>query len=146
MDIDSALQAIYGNKQLRIDPFTYMSPVFAFTAAATQSGNIPIQADADFVLITTQYFVNVAAAAQTNATRSLFNGTLLITDTGSGKQLSNAPVPVEDLFGNGQFPFVWPQPYMFRANSNIALQVTQIETTTQSLYLAFCGIKVYVLG
>lgn len=144
--LEQILAQIYANKQIQLDPFNYVIGPFAFTAAGVLTGNINIQADSDFILMTTEYWVDVAAAAQTAATRSLFNGTVLLTDTGSGRQLMSQAVPVDNIFGNGQFPYVWQQPKMFASKSTLQVQVTQIEATTQNLYLTFSGVKVFVLG
>jgi len=143
--LETILAQIYQGKQIQTDPFTYLA-TFSFSSATTLPFNINIQADSDFIILQTMYFVNVAAASQERSTQALFNGTVLMTDTGSGRQLMDSSVPVDSLFGNGQFPYIWPSPKMLSSKSTFQVQATQIESTTQTLYLSFSGIKVFVLG
>lgn len=143
--LETIIAQIYQGKRIQLDPFTY-GISFAFTAAATLTGNINIQADSDFVILSTTYFVNVAAAAQTRSNQNLQNATVLLTDSGSGRQLMNQGVPVDSMFGNGQFPYVWPQPKLFASKSTLQVQVTQNEATTQTVFLNFQGVKIFVLG
>src|SRR5882757_7663088 len=110
--LEEILAQIYKGQKIQLDPFSYAAPVFGFTAAQTLTGNISIQADSDFIIQSGTYWVNVANAAQTRATQNLFNGTVILTDTGSGRQLMNQAVPIDSLFGNGQFPYIWQQPKM----------------------------------
>lgn len=143
-DLQSILAQLYQGKVIQLDPFTY-SQSFAFTAAATVTNNISIQADSDFICLAGTYFVNVANAAQTRSGQNLFNGTVLLTDSGAGRQLMNTGITVDSLFGSGQFPFVWPQPKMLASKSTLQIQVTQNEATTQTLFLNFHGVKVFTL-
>jgi len=144
--LEEYLAKLYPGQQIQLDPFTYAAPVFQFTAAGTLTGLISIQADSDFIIQSGCYFVNVAAAAQTRSNQNLFNGTFVLTDTGSGRQLMNQGVPVDSMFGNGQFPFIWQQPKMLLSKTSLQVQVTQIEATVQDLYLSFNGVKVFRMG
>lgn len=147
MEIEKILAQVYQNRQIQLDPYIYTTDAMVFAAAAsTVTTNINIQADSDFVIMQGAYFVNVAAAVQTRATQNLFNGTVVLTDSGSGRQLMNAPVPVDSLFGNGQFPFVWPWAKLLASKATFQVQVNQIQATAQSLYLQFIGFKIFVLG
>lgn len=143
--LETILAQLYQGRQIQTDVFTY-SAQFAFTSATTLPVNINIQADSDFIIMQSTYFVNVAAASQERSTQALFNGTVLITDTGSGRQLMDTSIAVDSMFGNGQFPYIWPNAKMLASKSTLQVQVTQLESTTQTLYLNFQGIKVFVLG
>ena len=78
------------------DLFTYQVPVFASLAilVGTATNQILIQNDSDFEWVMGVYQYDLAAAAFLNNTAPVPNSTVLIVDSGSGRQLSNAAVPV----------------------------------------------------
>lgn len=125
------------------DFFTYTPGRFtALAAAATQTQNINIQSDSDFCLQKLTYQADIAAAAQTASSRVIPLINVLLTDSGSGRQLMNNILPVTGLFGTGEIPFILPKPKWFAANSNIVVQVTNFDAAaTYNLQLMFIGFK-----
>jgi len=127
--------------------FQYQVPVFASLAAAggTVTNNLLIQADSDFEWSIGGYEFDLASAAITISTQSVPNMTILVTDSGSGRQLSNAAVPVHNLFGPLTKPFVLPITKVFKANSNIAVTATNFDAAvaTGNLRLTLTGWKIY---
>ena len=129
------------------EPFVYIA---SFTTALAVGGNqtvqIPIQADADFKILATAYQANLAGAVQTASTYQWPNVTVLLTDTGSGRQMMSAAVPITSLFGTGQEPFIWPTPKIMAARSNLQVQViSQEAAVTPLITLSFFGVKMYPL-
>lgn len=119
-----------------------------FVAAGVTSApvNTPIDASAMFLWTATSYNANSLNAAQTAATRVYPNCTVLIIDTGSGRQLMDNPVPVPSLAGDGQFPFILPEPRWIAANSTIQCVYTNFDVAAGfNIRLAFHGYKVYKL-
>ncbi len=119
--------------------FTYIQNV-SFTANETQSFTIQMQADAHFMLVTT------TAAAQTAAGAALTipdGGSLIqLRDTSGQRLLSSGPVPLANLFGTAQRPFVLPYTHIFRAGGGITIDATGTTGAAQTLRLAFQGYKV----
>lgn len=119
-----------------------------FLAAATTSApvNTPIDASAMFLWTSTTFFANTANASTTASARLYPNVAVMITDTGSGRQLMDNPVPIPEIAGDGQFPYVLPEPRLIAANSTIACVYTNLDPATGfNIRLAFNGYKIYKL-
>lgn len=136
-------QAATGAK-IYTDFYVY-SAVFAalaFGASATQ--NITVQADSDFILQKLTYQADIAAGNVTDSSRIIPLVTVLITDSGSGRQIMDRAIPVATFFGTGNLPFILPNPKVFKARANITIQATNYSAgTTYNLYLSLIGIKTF---
>ena len=116
----------------------------ALAPGAVANGNIQIQADSDFEWIKSTYQADIAAAAYLSGTRPIPNVTVNIIDGGTSRNLFNAPVPVSSIFGTGELPFILNPPWIFKANSNIQIQVQNFDAaTTYNVRLAFVGAKIF---
>jgi len=131
------------------EPFVYTTRTTAGTplaAGAVQQSIIQIQADADFKIMAAAYEADIAAATQTAATRVVPNVTVLLTDTGNGRQLMDNPVVIPSLFGTGELPFIWPVPKIMAARSTLQVQFTNFDAAAAyNVRLSFIGIKLYPL-
>lgn len=126
------------------DFFIYSTGRFSIANGASSTQNIAIQADADFEVMKLTFSSDVAGAAQTIAGGAIPNATVLVTDSGSGRQLMNVAVPLIALFGNGFQPFILPTPRVFAARSNIQIVVTSTEAAnTNNISLNFIGNKIF---
>jgi hypothetical protein len=116
------------------EPFTYQVTFEALTGLnPTATGNIQIQADAEFAIIQTTYqFIQTTqpwtlavqlAAPPPFQAKAEPNLSVLITDTGSGRQFSNQPVPVISNFGDAKLPYIWPVPRLIAASAVLNFQV-----------------------
>lgn len=142
---DRAEQALRDSQVVR-DPFTYTTTFAALAAAANATNNINIQADSDFLILATTYHANVANAGQTVSTFTYPLATVLLTDSGSGRQFMDSDVSIPDMFGNGQFPFVWPQPKLMAARSTLVVKATNYDAAqAYNLRLNFHGVKLFRL-
>ncbi len=122
----------------------YSTTFASLAAGGSTTNNISIQADSDFDLLATTYEANIAGAAQTSGTFIYPNITILLTDSGSGRQLMDSAIAVTSFFGNGQFPFILPIPKRFAARSNIVVQASSFEAAdTKNLRLSFIGQKIF---
>lgn len=135
-------------------PFKIYKDFFVYTPGVynniglglSVTNTIFIQADSDFEWQKATFLaVNVNAQTTAN-TRVIPNMTVLITDTGSGRQLMNSGVPISTLFGEADNPFILPEPKLFTAKSTIQIQVTNFDATaaTVQLYLCLIGRKILV--
>lgn len=134
-------------KQFIEDLFVYELDFAALANGDSATSNIQIQADSNFKWIKAACEANLAAAAQTDSSRVIPLVSILITDTGSGRQLMSAAVPIANMFGTGLIPFILPVPRIFNARSNIAVTVANYSAaTTYNLRLSFIGTKMFELG
>ena len=129
------------------DWFVYNADFLALAPAVVANQNIQIQADSDFKLIKLAMAADIAGAAQTESNMPMPNATLMILDTGSGRQLFSNPIPLNAIFGSGRLPFILPVPRIFKARSNISLTVASFEAVNiNNIRLAFIGNKIFQLG
>ena len=131
----------YRGKSFIYVPFTYQIAFANLLPGATIAGQVIFQNDADFVLLAHAYYA-FTANAPTVSGRPYPNMSVLLNDSGSGKNLSSVAVPVPAWFGDGQFPFVLPAPYLWAKKSvmNITLQNND-GATAYVLNLSFIGVK-----
>lgn len=126
------------------DFFVYGSNFLSIAAGATQTNTIAIQADSDFELLKLAYSSDLNAGVQTESTRTIPQCTLIILDTGSGRQLMNQGIDLTTIFGDARQPFILPLPKKFRANTALSLALTNYSAAqTYNVRLALIGAKVY---
>lgn len=130
------------DKYVAKDFFTYGIAITSSLAPAAQApANFTLNADSDFL------WQKASIASVTGGfLDQLPNLTILITDTATGRQLSNVALPVANSFGSGQLPFILPQPKVFQARSSVQVTVVNIDgaTTYTSIYLSFIGTKLFL--
>lgn len=107
---------------------------------------VPIQSDAHFICVMSEYDNSLAAATNNNGLAGLIGGgaLVLLTDASAQRQLASAAVPVNTLFGTAQRPFVWPFTHLFRANGGITVNITgtSVAGAGQVVRLIFSGFKI----
>lgn len=135
------------NVQFIEDYFVYQLDFTGLAGGTTGNGSIQVQADSDFKWIKATHESNIANAVQTDSTRVIPLVTINLTDTGSGRQLMSAPVPIENIYGTGLLPFLLPVPRIFRARSTISVTVSNFTAaTTYNIRLSFIGTKLFKMG
>ncbi len=126
------------------DFFTYSTGRVAVAQGVSVVTNISIQADADFEILKLTGYADIAGGAETYNTRVIPNALILITDTGSGRQLMNLAVPFFTLFGSGESPFILPTPRLISARSNLQIQFTSFEAVNaNNICIDFVGNKIF---
>ena len=128
----------------RRDFFAYTLTFAALLAGTAAQGAIQIQSDSDFELTKFTMFADIAAGAETEATRVLPLVTIQITDTGTGRSLFSSPLPIPAIFGDGRIPFILPVPKIFSANASVAVQVGNFAAATDyNLRILLIGAKIF---
>jgi hypothetical protein len=128
----------------RRDFYIYEAEVVALGVGLSSNDTIAIEADSDFILQKLTFQADLAGVAQDDATRVVPNVLIQLTDTGSGRQLMQNPIPVTSFFGTGRVPFILPNPRLFMRNSTIQIAFTSFEVAdTPTVRLAFIGYKMY---
>lgn len=126
------------------DFFSHTLTFAALAAGAGTTGIINIPAAYDFIWSKAEYFADVAAAAQTESTRVIPLCTILLTDSGSRRQLMDAPIPLTSIFGSPGLPFILPVPRLFARNSSITVAVANFSAATAyNLRLVLIGVAQY---
>jgi len=123
------------------DFFTYeVDFTTAINPSASAVANFNIQADSDFLW--SKFTFNLQGTS--------FGASILIQDTGSGRNLMNSAVPLANLAGTGSLPFILPRQRGFRANATINITVNNLDATgghtITGLYLSFIGEKGFYKG
>jgi hypothetical protein len=128
----------------RRDFYIYESESLALVSGGNSNDIINIEADSDFILQKFAYQADIAAAAFTQNTKPLPLITIQLIDSGSGRQLMQNPVPVTSFMGDGQLPFILPNPRLFLRNSTIQVAYNNFDAAvTYNIRLSFIGYKVY---
>lgn len=128
------------------DYFWYANTVTGISSVApTATGIINLDADSDFYCVALSYYADIAGAVQTDSSRVIPLVNLLITDTASGKALSNAPLPIGAIMGDGTRPYRFVRPRVFMSNATIQLNYTSFVAagTTYRIQTVLHGYKVY---
>jgi hypothetical protein len=118
--------------------------VSPLASGATGNASIQIDAGTDFYWIATTIQADISGAVLTESTDVIPLVTVLINDTGTSRNLMNAPIPIGSLAGDGKRPYRIVRPRLFRANSIINLTFTNYAvagTTYTNLYLTLHGYR-----
>jgi hypothetical protein len=126
-----------------IDLTYYQTVVLALASGTSAPSQINIDAGTDFYWVATTYQTDLAGAAQLESTIVIPLVTVVITDTGSQRQLMNAAVPLPCIAGPGERPYRLILPRLFRANSIITFNWTNYSAATEydNLYLILHGFR-----
>jgi hypothetical protein len=127
-----------------IDLTYYQTVVSALAPSTSAPSQINIDAGTDFYWVATTYQADIGEAAQTESSIVIPLVTVIITDTGSQRQLMNAAVPITTIAGPGERPYRLILPRLFRANSIITFNWTSYVTsgtTYGNIYLIMHGFR-----
>lgn len=128
---------------LFIYPFNFGSIATLATSTVTNT----IQADSDFEWFKTTVGGNLHNLAEPWADTIQIPMTVQITDTGTGRQLFNAAMPVSNIGGLARSPFILPQPRLFKANSVVQVTFTSLSANTwDNLFFNMIGRKLWKIG
>ncbi len=131
------------------DFFIYQTFVTDLLAATSQNSSISIEADSHFeIQKLTQFTMDDLTAAQTANTRVIPTVNILITDTGSGRQLMDTTLPIPAMFGDGALPFILTNPKIVLSRSVLQFTFTNLNTTVNysRISLNLIGRKIFETG
>lgn len=137
-----------GGSIVQGDGFYYIYNI-AFNTAIASGVNSTVTQQFDqvtvFKWVRTTYYVDLAGAVQTDSSRVIPLVTLKITDAGSGMSFMNSAVPINDLAGTAEVPYVLPTPQFILANAVLQFTALNISaaTTYNNLMLQLHGYKLY---
>lgn len=125
----------------------YAANFDSLAAGAAAEQTIQILADSHFELQKLSFFADIAGAAQTDSSRVLPLVTIQITDTGTGEQLFNIPVPIPAIMGDGRIPFILPTTRVFDPSAAVIVSLVNYSAATAYLTrVLLIGAKIYKYG
>jgi len=154
-DINQVVQSIcgrlLGRRGFDLDPFTYTVNFASLGASGTAIGSFLVQNDSAFCITSTTYIItdtsDVAVAELqpfgSGLTTGLVGILVTLSDTGSGRNLMDAGVPIDSIFGIGQRPYFWSVPKFLDPSSTFNTTLQNLVATARRVRLAFHGYKVF---
>lgn len=131
LDLQAFASGIYGGKPLLIVPYAYNVTVLALAQNAQASASLSITANADFILTGLKYRAQIGAA-QTVSTKTAAFVRMLITDSGSNEQFTNAAVDLENYSTNGGDSRDLPFPRFIQGRTALSFQFTNYAPTAET--------------
>lgn len=110
----------------------------------TQVMTFQIEADSYFYLNAISYQADTALANVTDSTNILPLVTIVMFDSGSGRQLMANPVPLNCIAGYNGSPFRLPKPRRFASTAQITATLVNYSAIAYNISLCLSGFKVYV--
>lgn len=123
------------------DIMFYDTSVASIANGVTANSQIQIDSGVDFYWFASTMQADLAGLAQTESGLVIPLVTVVIQDTGSRKNLSNAAIPLSGIAGFGERPYRLVRPRLFRASStiNFTWLNTSAATTYANLHLTLHG-------
>jgi hypothetical protein len=124
--------------------YSYVARFTAIAAAGAAAGqaNITIDNDADFDWMYSTFWATIGDVAQTDSSR-LLPTALVDIATQDTQRLSNLPVPIASIFGDGTQPLVLPTARRLPRRTTLNFTVTNLGADAINLWLVLMGQKVY---
>lgn len=129
-----------------LDPFTFVINFTPLTASNTATDSFITQADSGFALVKTSFVISDAAnvfIANISDTPKFSPQIITLSDSGSGRDLSNSGVPINSYFGSGERPFIWARPKILDPNSTFTARIQNLVATAFNIRLSFHGFKIF---
>lgn len=123
--------------------YSYSVIVAQLAVGGSADKSFNIESDSHFILQKMTFTADIAGASQTDSSRVLPLVTMMVVDSGSARQMMDAPLPIPALMGTGQLPYILPVPHKFSANSTVSVALSNYGVVIYNLYLVFSGIKVW---
>lgn len=126
--------------------YIYQTPnVASIAAAASATNTIQFDIDSVFCWLRICVFADIAGAVQTVSSLVVPLVTMQVTDTGSGTNFFNNPIPLGAIAGSAQLPFVMPSPQFVQPAASLQFAFANFSnaTTYANLRVQLIGFKVY---
>jgi len=142
-DIEAFASKFYQGRPLLLTPYSYTLTFSSLAPSTSQTQTLSITANADFIYLQTHHHANVANAAQTVNNKTAPLATILITDSGTNEQFTNAAIDLESYSTNGNIINNLPYPRIISGRSTLTVQLSSYEASnTLNILLSFDGVLV----
>lgn len=129
-----------------VDPFTFGINFLPLAASNTATDQFITQADSGFAIIKTTFVissdVNVFVANISDVPK-FAPQVVMLSDSGSGRDLANTPIAINSWFGTAERPFLWSKPKVLDPNSTFSARIQNLVATAFNIRLAFHGFKIF---
>jgi hypothetical protein len=124
-----------------IVPYAYPLTFTGLAPAVTATQQLNITANADFLLLGVSYHANVAVGAQNIGNKTVAFARMLVTDSGSNEQFTQAAVDLENFCQNGQDERAMYYPRWIAGRSSLQVSLSNYSAAeTYGIELAFNGV------
>lgn len=143
-DIEAYASKFYQGRPLLLTPYAYVLTFSSLAPGASSTQTLNITANADFILLQLHHRATSSAyAAQTVSTKVAPLARILVTDSGTNEQFTNAAIDIENYSTNGNIINNLPYPRIVSGRSTLTVQVTSYEgANTINLDVSFDGVLV----
>lgn len=144
LDIQAFANQIYGGRPIVILPYGYPLTFTGLSQGTTQTQQLSITANADFILTGVKYRASIGAA-ETVSNKTAAFVRMLITDSGTNEQFTQAAVDLENYATNGaSLAGKLPYPRFISGRTSLSVTVTNFAPVAQTylLDLLFEGVLV----
>ena len=128
------------------DAFWYVFNGLGNIAPAGQAQqNIQIQGDSKFEWMKTTVFAILHGGTPPAQSTDVPQLNVFLSDTGSGRNLMNAPLALSSIAGNGQEPYILGVTRIFQPNSTVQCTVTSTDplSTWDGVQVVLHGRKIF---
>ncbi|MGH3053434.1 MAG: hypothetical protein ACRDL7_00475 [Gaiellaceae bacterium] len=140
------MSAADARRNFTLDPFTFVVNFLPLAASNTATLNFITQADSGFAIVKTAFTIASDVSvfiANISDTPKYAPLVITLSDSGSGRDLSNAAVPINTYFGTGERPFLWCRPKVLDPNSTFTSRLQNLVATAFNVRLSFHGFKIF---
>lgn len=130
-EIENFCKRFFQGYNLAIVPYAYNVTFAALAQNTTQTAQIAIAANADFVFTGLSHRAQIGAA-QNVSTKTAPFVRILITDTGSNEQFTNTAVDLENYSENGGVQKSLPYPRVIAGRSSLTMAATNYAPTAET--------------
>jgi len=142
-DIESFASKFYQGRPLLLTPYAYVLTFSSLAAAGSATQTLNITANADFIFTMMHHRASINGAAQTVSTKTAPLVRILITDSGTNEQFTNAAVDLENYSTNGNIVNDLPYPRIVSGRSTLTIQLSSYEASnTLNIDLSLEGVLV----
>jgi hypothetical protein len=140
------MSASQAGKRFTLDPFIFPINFLPLAASGSATGQFITQADSGFAIVKTSFTVASSVdvfVANISDIPRYAPQIITLSDSGSGRDLSSAPVAIETQFGTGDHPVMWPRPKVLDPNSTFTARIQNLVATAFNIRLSFIGFKIF---
>jgi len=144
-EIEAFVARFYPNARILLTPFGYPVTFSALAQNTSQTANINIAANADFLFLAVRHRAQIGAAQTISSVTAPFVR-LLLTDSGTNEQYTNGAVDILNYSTEGGYDHQLPYPRLVSGRSALTLVASNYaptaETyTTLDVFLEGCLIR-----
>lgn len=124
------------------DFFMYSANFLPLAAGATQTTDIAIESDSDFLIVAGVRTITDGATDLVFQAAGPF--TVVVFDNGSGRNLQNQAQHIENMFGTAELPAYWPFPKFVPRASTLSTTLQNLDATNAfNIRIAYFGFKIF---